>query len=100
MCRLVLISGIYWSEKGVYIIMLAKIKMSLKTFPLIIVAILISCKEDTRMLLQRAGQLLDKGKYKEAIEVYNKALAQNSRIQSAYLERGYCYLKTKEFQRL
>jgi tetratricopeptide (TPR) repeat protein len=74
--------------------------MTLKIFSFISIAIvLFSCKENTDMLLQKARRLSDQEKYKEAIELYNKAIGQNSKMQSAFLERGYCYLKTKDYQK-
>jgi tetratricopeptide (TPR) repeat protein len=79
---------------------LAEINMTLKIFSVVaVVTLLFSCKEDTDMLLQKARSFSDKEKYKEAIELYNKAIGQNSKMQSAFLERGYCYLKTKDYQR-
>jgi len=58
---------------------------------------LFSCKESTEDLIDQGVSLADKGRYKEAIEKYTRVIDKNSKIQLAYLNRGLCYINTKEY---
>ena len=58
---------------------------------LLLAATILSCKRSIRDLLTEADSLADKERYRDAIDIYSKLLHQNSKIQTAYYNRAFCY---------
>ena len=48
-------------------------------------------------MLDKAYNLSKEKKYDEAIEVYNKVIKSNNKLQLAYYNRGFSYLATKHY---
>jgi len=75
--------------------------MNIKTtFSLITLLILFaSCKQTNEQLLDKAYDLSKKKQYDKAIEVYNKVIKSNSKLQLAYYNRGFAYLGLKQYDK-
>jgi tetratricopeptide (TPR) repeat protein len=73
--------------------------MNIKTFFILILtfALFISCKQSNEELINKGVKLHNKGKYKEAIALYTKALSKNNKLQLAYYNRGLCYIETEDY---
>ncbi len=59
----------------------------------------VSCKQTNEQLLDKAYNLSKQKKYDKAIEVYNKVIKSNSKLQLAYYNRGFAYLATKQYDK-
>jgi len=59
----------------------------------------LGAKEETRELLIQADQDFNKGKYGEALEAYQKVLAENPSIYQLHLNRGNCYMGMGEYDK-
>ena len=58
-----------------------------------------SCKQTNEQLLDKAYDLSKQKKYDKAIEVYNKVIKNNNKLQLAYYNRGFAYLATKQYDK-
>jgi tetratricopeptide (TPR) repeat protein len=56
-----------------------------------------SCKQTNEDLLDKADKLAKQKKYNEAIETYTEVIKRNSKLQAAYYNRGFTYLKIKKY---
>jgi tetratricopeptide (TPR) repeat protein len=75
--------------------------MNKKTFSylFILIFLLTSCKRSNEQLINEGIKLQEKEKYKEAIDMFTKALNKNSKLQLAYYKRGICYAELKDFKK-
>jgi tetratricopeptide (TPR) repeat protein len=54
--------------------------------------------EELKNALSEGNKLFEEGKYKEAMEVYNKILKDNPEAYIIYLNIGNCYFKMEDYQ--
>ncbi len=74
--------------------------MSFRLFSFIISSFLLltSCKQTNEQLLDKAYNLINQKKYDKAIEIYNKVINRNSKLQLAFYNRGFAYLQLKKYK--
>lgn len=60
-------------------------------------SLFVSCSPSIDELYNIAYNLEGQKKYKEAIEVYNKILQKNHKLQDAYFGKGYCCLQDSNY---
>ncbi len=58
-----------------------------------------SCKQTNEQLLDKAYVLSKKKEYDKAIDVYNKVIKSNNKLQLAYYNRGFAYLGQKQYDK-
>jgi tetratricopeptide (TPR) repeat protein len=59
--------------------------------------LILSCKRTNEQLIQEAIRLVNKEKYKEAIDIYTKVINNNNKIELAYFNRGQCYSSIRQY---
>lgn len=62
------------------------------------VCLTLSCNKSADDYLLDSNELVDKEKYKEAIELLNKAIKTYPKYREAYLNKAFCYEKLKDFK--
>jgi tetratricopeptide (TPR) repeat protein len=84
---------------AVYLVVSGYRTMHLKTLTkcIFILFLFTSCKQTNEQLIAKGTKLYNKEKYKEAIEIYTKVLISNNRLQSAYYNRGLCFIKLENY---
>ncbi len=64
---------------------------------IISLSFLSSCQPSNEELMDEAYGLCKQEKYDQAIETYTKVIMRNSKLQLAYYNRGYTYLRIKKY---
>jgi tetratricopeptide (TPR) repeat protein len=63
----------------------------------LLLSLLISCKETNDELLDKAYKLNTQKKYDQAIKIYNEVINRNNKLQLAFYNRGFAYLQLKKY---
>ncbi len=66
-------------------------------FSIITIVWLSGCAPTTDDLYNKAGKLIDKKRYSEAIKVYDQILKKNPGFEDAQLSKAWCYLQDSNY---
>ena len=58
-----------------------------------------SCKQTTEARINKAVRKHQNGKTQEAIAIYTDLINESPKLQLPYINRGYCYMETREYKK-